>query len=157
MRIKDGKNIFLDLCATECSLLLLLITTEQRVGFWYSWVFFQLEIAKPKITSTRKEQKASSERLEQWKGRRKGMQSRWCCNLPFGTENKALLVWGFFETEQIITWSSLFESHPVQSSSDMLNVVPHLQKCWIWLDCILWKTALAANKIQHARHFSWEK
>lgn len=39
MRIKDGKNIVLELSATEHLLFFLLVATEQRVGFWYSWLF----------------------------------------------------------------------------------------------------------------------
>lgn len=57
---------------TEHSLFFFFLATELRVGFWYSWVFFQLEIAKPKITNARN--KNHPERQEQWKGRRKGMQ-----------------------------------------------------------------------------------
>lgn len=48
--------MFLELSATETSLLFLPITTEQRVGFQCSWVLFQLEIAKPEVMGARKKQ-----------------------------------------------------------------------------------------------------
>lgn len=46
--------LFLFFFLTEHSVFILLIATEQRVGFWYSWIFFQLEIAKPKIRNAGK-------------------------------------------------------------------------------------------------------
>jgi len=48
------KVLLLELSAAECSFFLLLVATEQRVGFQYSGVCFQFETAKPKITSARK-------------------------------------------------------------------------------------------------------